>query len=270
MLISTCILIISSSFAAQAGQWRSDANGWWFQNDNGGYPTGTWEWLDDNGDGIAECYYFNDNGYMAYNKIIDGSYVNHSGQWVENGNIMRKEVSSVLKENKDNNTKRDFSFSNYLKTIPMLSCNNIGEYRDIYRPEIDFNNYNVIDRENCYEVENYILYAPVEFTSIAEAKASYPYQIEDEYVRLTPNGTYFIQEENDFTYDHAIWQGSVYISKDCMVKYRDYQDDREKEVSISDFLYKDLRFNRTKICVVLTDGINPEGYITHLSLVQWG
>ena len=63
---------------AFAGQWRSDTNGWWYQNDDGSYPAGTWQWIDGNGDGIAECYYFYPDGYMAYNNDVDGYHLNEN------------------------------------------------------------------------------------------------------------------------------------------------------------------------------------------------
>jgi hypothetical protein len=69
-------------FDGPQGSWKQDANGWWFQRMDGSYPAGTWEWIDSNGDGVSECYYFYSNGYLAQNTVIDGSYVNASGEWV--------------------------------------------------------------------------------------------------------------------------------------------------------------------------------------------
>ena len=31
-----------------AGEWKSDNNGWWYQNDDGSYPKNTWQWIDGN------------------------------------------------------------------------------------------------------------------------------------------------------------------------------------------------------------------------------
>ena len=77
---------------AYAGAWRQDARGWWYQNDDGSYPAGTWQWIDGNGDGTAECYYFYSDGYMAYNNTIDGYYVNSAGQWEAGGRVQQKSV----------------------------------------------------------------------------------------------------------------------------------------------------------------------------------
>ena len=51
-------LSVLSSMSAFAGQWIQEERGWWWQNDDGSYPVSTWEWLDGNNDGFAECYYF--------------------------------------------------------------------------------------------------------------------------------------------------------------------------------------------------------------------
>ena len=80
---------------AFAGQWRSDTNGWWYQNDDGSYPAGTWQWIDGNGDGIAECYYFYPDGYMAYNNDVDGYHLNSDGQWTVSGRVQKRSSGST-------------------------------------------------------------------------------------------------------------------------------------------------------------------------------
>ena len=68
-----------------AGEWKSDNNGWWYQNDDGSYPKNTWQWIDGNKDGISESYYFNENGYLLTNTTKDGCTVNGDGAWTVNG-----------------------------------------------------------------------------------------------------------------------------------------------------------------------------------------
>ncbi|MFR1831787.1 MAG: hypothetical protein ACLSX5_01340 [Lachnospiraceae bacterium] len=81
-------LALSISMTAWAGEWKSDANGWWWAEVDGSYPTNSWKWLDGNQDGTAECYFFGENGYMLTNsKTPDGYTVNANGAWVENGVI---------------------------------------------------------------------------------------------------------------------------------------------------------------------------------------
>lgn len=65
------------------GQWIQDDSGWWYQNDDGSYPVNGWKWIDGNLDGIAECYYFDTNGYCLMNAVApDGNLVDANGALV--------------------------------------------------------------------------------------------------------------------------------------------------------------------------------------------
>lgn len=87
-------LSVLSCIPAFAGQWKQDNIGWWYQEDNGSYPVSTWKWIDGNGDGVAECYYFNASGYMLSNTSTPDSYsVNNDGAWTVNGIVQTKQVS---------------------------------------------------------------------------------------------------------------------------------------------------------------------------------
>lgn len=71
-IAAAIVLMISiaaaASSAAFAGQWQPNEIGWWWQNDDGSYPTNSWQWLDGNNDGTAECYYF--DGSKTYHDVI--------------------------------------------------------------------------------------------------------------------------------------------------------------------------------------------------------
>ncbi len=83
------VLAAASAFAA-AGVWLEDENGYWWQRTEGGYPANEWRWIDGNGDGVAECYHFNTQGYMDANTWVDGYYVDKDGAWCENGSRQTK------------------------------------------------------------------------------------------------------------------------------------------------------------------------------------
>ena len=56
--------------------------------------TASWQWLDGNHDGVAECYYFDQTGYMLNNaKTPDGYQVNADGAWVVNSAVQTKVVN---------------------------------------------------------------------------------------------------------------------------------------------------------------------------------
>ncbi len=88
-------MTLAMTITAFAGQWVSDANGWWWQNDDGSYPANTWQWIDGNQDGVAESYYFNAQGYCLQNTTTpDGYAVNADGAWVTGGSVQTKQVSA--------------------------------------------------------------------------------------------------------------------------------------------------------------------------------
>lgn len=92
----TAALTISSVMPAFAAGWQQDAKGWWWKNDNASYPKNEWVWLDGNGDGVSECYYFDGNGYLVTNTTTpDGCLVNADGQWMENGQVKTKGTVST-------------------------------------------------------------------------------------------------------------------------------------------------------------------------------
>lgn len=80
-------LFLGLAFPSQAfaAQWQKDENGWWWQNDDGSYPVSGWRWLDGNGDGIAECYYFGEQGYMLADTKAGKYEVNENGAWTVDG-----------------------------------------------------------------------------------------------------------------------------------------------------------------------------------------
>lgn len=99
----TAALTIGSVMPAFAAGWQQDAKGWWWKNDNASYPKNEWVWLDGNGDGVSECYYFDENGYLMTNATTpDGCSVNADGQWTENGQIKTKGVTSTTQASATN------------------------------------------------------------------------------------------------------------------------------------------------------------------------
>lgn len=92
----TAAMTMLMSMTVFAGQWKSDANGWWWQNDDGSYPVNAWQWIDGNSDGTAESYYFDGQGYCLLNATTpDGYVVNPIGAWIVDGVVQTKSVGDV-------------------------------------------------------------------------------------------------------------------------------------------------------------------------------
>ncbi len=122
------IMTLSMSIQVFAGEWKQDNTGWWYQNNDNSYPVNTWAWIDGNKDGIAECYYFNENGYMLANTNTPDNYtVNENGAWTVNGVVQTKnmfisseDVDRDVKSNNQNENKDNEKMSNAEKERQML------------------------------------------------------------------------------------------------------------------------------------------------------
>lgn len=94
--IGTCMtLSLLITMTAFAGEWRTgavpDENRWWYENDDGSFPSNGWFWLDGNRDGIEECYAFDENGWMyADTTTPDGYIVNRDGAWTVQGTVQTR------------------------------------------------------------------------------------------------------------------------------------------------------------------------------------
>ena len=106
----TAVCALGMTTEAQAGQWKQDTAGYWWQNDDGSYLTNGWHWLDGNGDGISECYYFDGNGYMAANTTTpDGYTVDGSGAWVVDGVVQTQGTQTQGTQSQGGGTSSSWS-----------------------------------------------------------------------------------------------------------------------------------------------------------------
>lgn len=97
LAVASVFMFSTTAFAAG---WRQDSVGWWYQNDDGTYPQREWKWIDGNGDGVSECYYFDSNGYCMMNNVTpDGYVVNTSGAWIVKG-VVQTQTSSQTQTGK--------------------------------------------------------------------------------------------------------------------------------------------------------------------------
>lgn len=76
-LIMASLLVTNISITTQAGQWKQDTIGWYYE-ENGSYPTNQWKEID------GKQYYFDSNGYMLYDTTTpDGYKVGSDGAWIQ-------------------------------------------------------------------------------------------------------------------------------------------------------------------------------------------
>lgn len=82
--------------------WHTDENGDTFflhsiSDGRLGHMYTGWNWIDDNGDGVYECYYFGTEangrrGQLYRSATVDGYKVNEKGQRVQNGKVMTRAI----------------------------------------------------------------------------------------------------------------------------------------------------------------------------------
>ena len=94
LLVATMVFSASASIISKALEWKLNTEGWWYDRGDGSWPVSGWEWIDGNGDGMAECYYFNDNGYCLLNTATpDNHIVDANGAWIINGMVQTQPVA---------------------------------------------------------------------------------------------------------------------------------------------------------------------------------
>lgn len=90
--------VLGNVMPAFTGVWRKGVSkdAWWYDNQDGSYLKDGWHWVDGNNDGVAECYYFDNSGWILANtKTPDGYDVNTDGAWVVNGMVQTKSVPAT-------------------------------------------------------------------------------------------------------------------------------------------------------------------------------
>ncbi len=69
LLSTAALLSLTMCFPVFAGEWKENAKGWWYINDDGTNPADSWELIGD------KWYYFKPNGYM------NTGWIKVFGQW---------------------------------------------------------------------------------------------------------------------------------------------------------------------------------------------
>ena len=120
-------------------------NAWWYDLGNGNYYKSSWQWIDGNHDGIAECYCFDENGWMFENAITPDRFtVNENGAWTVDNIVQTKSANLISQNNTNNNT--DTVSNNFTET----KNNNLSETRNNEKNQSieDFN-----ERQEEYRAE---------------------------------------------------------------------------------------------------------------------
>lgn len=158
LLVILSVLVILLVNPIFAGSWQQDNFGYKYIKDNGLYAINSWEWIDTYNTGYAECYYFNELGYLLVNTITpDGYQVNLNGEWVLNGEVQKKQLSTsnVIHHKYNPGSSGSGSSSSTYDVNEALSslrikCRTLA--LDIYNRYLDDIKYNDYTREDVSEI----------------------------------------------------------------------------------------------------------------------
>ena len=187
VFMTTSLFIALSTNLTFASGWTKgiSKNAWWFDFGNGDYFKSSWQWIDGNQDGIAECYCFDENGWMYENTITpDGYTVNENGAWTVSNIVQTKTSDLIPKNNTNNMNNGNNTVSNNITETRNNEENknieNFSEKQDEYRADIlrRVNKYREKNGLNSLEENDYL-------NEMAQIRAE---ELSVRYSHIRPNG----------------------------------------------------------------------------------
>ena len=134
-MLTSLFVALSANLVFASGWTKGiSKNAWWYDFGNGDYFKSSWQWIDGNQDGIAECYCFDENGWMYENTTTpDGYTVNENGAWTVS-NIVQTKTSDLIPKNNTNNGNNTVSntFTETKSHEENQSNEDFSERRDEY------------------------------------------------------------------------------------------------------------------------------------------
>ena len=138
-LSAALMLSVMMAVPAFAAGWQKNNTGWWYGTnaDNSTWYANGWQWIDGNGDGFAECYYFDGNGYIATNGTTpDGYQVNADGQWMQDGVVQTKITTTVTNASRLSSKEIvDYLHRGYVNSSSVSREDLYNWYIDTTKPE---------------------------------------------------------------------------------------------------------------------------------------
>lgn len=104
LFTAAIVLSLTAAFPSYAGTWllgqEGDSVRWWYDNGDGTRAASEWRWIDGDGNGTAECYCFDADGWLLTNTITPDFYtVDANGAWTVDGIVQTQ--STVLTPSQD-------------------------------------------------------------------------------------------------------------------------------------------------------------------------
>ncbi len=80
LVMAVSVLTMAVSVPAYAGEWKKNDKGWWWEAEDGSYPTDCAMRIGSEKTGESNCCYFDSEGYLITNtRLEDGTYIDENG-----------------------------------------------------------------------------------------------------------------------------------------------------------------------------------------------
>ena len=279
-------LSLSIASTAMAGTWKQDSQGWRWMEDNHTYTTSAWKWIDSDKDGMAECYYFDDNGILVTNVTTpDGRTVNENGAWTDDG-IVRlraanpstalemKKKGSLLYQEADTKSSSlpgqdinaDINMDLYYNSVKLpIVINMQTKYHDINTPNMEFLTYNYIKTPEAEKTKTTFYTNGCYYTNSID---NYKYKVNIGYEDMSE-----LLSLGGLTGQFAKLLNNVQIAQDKagnnVLFYSTEADDLEQYLNtFYDEVWPSLAYSNFKIIGVNGKAVfTPEGYFSKESLL---
>ena len=126
-ILTSFVFLLSGTAKADWVKGNSK-NAWWYDLGNGKYYMSSWQWIDGNHDGIAECYCFDENGAWTVDNIVQTKSANLISQ--NNTNNNTDTASNHFTETKNN------SLTETRNNEKNQSIEDFNERQDEYRADL--------------------------------------------------------------------------------------------------------------------------------------
>ena len=211
--ILTSFLFLFSGTAKADWVKGEGKNAWWYDFGNGDYFKSSWQWIDGNQDGIAECYCFDENGWMYENTTTpDGYTVNENGAWTVS-NIVQTKTSDLIPKNNTNNINNgnNTASNNFTETRNNEENRNnedFNERQDEYRADLlrRVNKYREKKGLNTLEENDYL-------NEMAQIRAE---ELSVRFSHIRPNG----ELADGYGLDGEIIVDTVKTSRDAFLAFK--------------------------------------------------
>jgi|GEM_PF-6551987 len=245
------VMVLGMCMPVFAAGWSDTGRGMVYVFDDGSVPDiYSWRWIDDNGDGIYQCYYFGNTGLRHVSSTTpDGCTVNENGEWTVDGVVQEKTSEQLSEDFSETSCPEAGQFGEMLRAVEQdseekgLAC-----YLKSNETNTDYSI--AIGTDHYYEVLGCSLLEETTFPKeTVEALENggqltlgdgtnmnirrlirngngYSVDMEHSSENFVDMGDFYVLDEEDGDSDMTpVWTGNLYFRKDCKINGISHESD---------------------------------------------